>query len=62
MLHPFCGCKEYGEEAAVDDEDVEEDGDKDGSMVVAINTGESGGIGPMLTMRISTESARKNKK
>jgi len=59
----FCGCDECKEEAAVDDEDVEDDGDEDGPMAVAINTGESGEIGPMLRTRISisTESARKNK-
>ena len=44
----FCGCDECKEEAAVDEKNVEKDGDEDGPMVVTINIGESDGIGSML--------------
>ena len=48
LLYPFCGCEEGEEEVEVED-------DEDAPIVVAINVGESGGIGPALITRTGNE-------
>ena len=48
FLHPFCGCEEGKEKVEVEDEKYDHE---DRLMVIFINIGKLGGIGPALITR-----------